>query len=78
MDSSQIPLWLVSTYCLMVFNLGLGSLWMKNFQVLCGCIKVCGESLDAKGVILTVAFQNKWLVVILDAKAFELSGFPHF
>lgn len=51
---------------------------MKKFQVLCGCIKVCGESLDAKGVILTVAFQKKWLVVILDAKAFGLSGFPHF
>lgn len=78
MDSSQIPLWLVSTYCLMVFNLGLGSVWMKNFQVLCVCIKVCGESLDAKGVILAVAFQKKWLVVILDAKPLDYLGFPTF
>lgn len=70
-------LWLVFT-CLVVFNLGLGNVWIKNFQVLCVCIKVRGGSLDKKGVILFVAFQKKWLVVILDAKALGLSVFPLF
>jgi len=51
---------------------------MKNIQVLCAYIKVCNRSLNVKGVILSAAFQNKWFVVIIDAKALGLSVIPFF
>lgn len=51
---------------------------MKNFEVLCVCIRVHGGSLDEKRVILSGVFRKKWLVVILDAKALRLSVIPFF